>query len=111
VQRAFDYYSAGCYPSLAEGLFLMRSHYSLALVFAVVLTGCETLGMPNWCNPPPASYQREKANQFDPYPDPYIAPPILGGRPPGAMEPRQEPNPIKHQFVPGHSAGPYTPAY
>jgi hypothetical protein len=87
----------------------MRFRIWMVLLLAIALTGCETLGMPNWCNPPPASYQRDQARRFDPYPDPYIAPPILGGRPPGYMEPRQEPNPEKH--LSANPMGPYMPAY
>lgn len=58
-----------------------------------------------------ASQRLNQSKQFDPFPDPTIGTPILGGRPMGFMEPRPEPNPVKHQFVPGHTPMPYVGAY
>lgn len=92
---------------------MQRSRWYLLLVVGLTLPGCESpfLGRPNWCNPGTASQQMAQARKFDPFPDPTIGPPILGGRPMGFMEPRAEPDLVKHQFVPGASALPYAQAY
>ncbi|MCC7083587.1 MAG: hypothetical protein IT427_01110 [Pirellulales bacterium] len=91
----------------------MRSRVWLLLWFVSTLSGCQTadFGYPSWCNPPSASHQLAQTRQFDPFPDPTIGTPILGGRPQGFMEPRPEPNPVKHQFVPGVPPSPYATAY
>ncbi len=96
---------------LGENEPVMRFQYCLLLFACVLALGCETLGRPNWCNPGSASQQLNQAKQFDPFPDPNIGPPILGGRPEGFMEPRPEPDPVKHQFVPGAAGMPYVGAY
>jgi hypothetical protein len=48
------------------------------------------------CNPGPTSYQVSQARKFDPYPDPSMAPAIVGGRPIDYMEPRPEPDVTKN---------------
>jgi hypothetical protein len=91
----------------------MRFYLWLLLLPFAILPGCESpfMGRPNWCDPGSASQQLTQAKKFDPYPDPTIAPPVLGGRPLGFMEPRPEPNPVKQQFAPGTIGLPYAPAY
>ena len=73
--------------------------WKLMLLACVVAfaSGCTSneLGRPSWCAPGSASQQLNRAKKYDPYPDPYIAPPILGGRPMGFFEPRQEPDVTK----------------
>ncbi len=61
------------------------------------LPGCASTSLPNWCNPGPEGYQRNLAKKYDPYPDPTIGQPIVGGRPLEYLEPRPEPDVTKNQ--------------
>jgi hypothetical protein len=63
-----------------------------ALPFAA---GCAGTALPNWLNPGPTKYQVGQAESYDPYPDPTIGPPIVGGRPIGYLDPRANPDPAK----------------
>jgi hypothetical protein len=55
---------------------------ALALLsLALAATGC-TMHRPAWLNPGDKDWQRSKAVLRDPFPDPYDAPEVDGGRPP-----------------------------
>ena len=63
----------------------------LILIVAVSLAGCSSsVFVPRLQSPGPASFQRNNAQQFDPYPPNDIAPEIVGGRPTGFMVPPNE---------------------
>jgi hypothetical protein len=52
-------------------------------VLIVQLTACSsTIRYPRLASPGTAGFQRHNAEQFDPYPQNDMGPPILGGRPP-----------------------------
>lgn len=107
------------------GFMLLHYRFAMAGLLLVLATGCAQTAMPQLCNPPSASTQLATAREFDPFPDPTIAPPILGGRPLGFREPRPEPDVTKNfksalqrGFVlpfagtaPPPVAPPYPPAY
>jgi len=63
---------------------------------AVVLSGCASLGKPDWLEPGPAQSQRRRAVRFDPYLQDDIAPSSLrvplmdGARPRDFAEPIPE---------------------
>jgi hypothetical protein len=87
----------------------------MLLIAGVLISGSgctnnSQFGRPVICDQKSASQRLYESKQFDPYPDPTIGPPILGGRPQGFMEPRPEPDPVKHQFYPGRTPMPYVPA-
>ncbi len=63
----------------------------LLLILAIALGGCKGLKGPNWLHPGPASNQQKQAERFDPYPDPQIAPEVVGGRPREYTNPVPEP--------------------
>ena len=53
----------------------------LALVLLGELAGCAGVSKPNWTNPGTAAQQQKRAERFDPYPDPNMAPEAVGVRP------------------------------
>jgi hypothetical protein len=56
--------------------------FGLPAVFAMLLGGCNpSVAPPRLFNPGPAPYQRQRAVQFDPYPDQDAGPSVAGGRP------------------------------
>jgi hypothetical protein len=61
-------------------------------LFGLLLVGCgPQFGLPRICEPGTASSKLAQAKDYDPFPDPNIAPPIVGGRPLGFINPREEP--------------------
>lgn len=60
------------------------------LGFVAVPPGCADLAGPNWFHPGPAPYQQAQAERTDPYPEPDVAPEIVGGRPLGYQKPPSE---------------------
>ncbi|MEM8944742.1 MAG: hypothetical protein AAGD11_06115 [Planctomycetota bacterium] len=67
----------------------MRCLISVVLVFS--LTGCSSsVFIPRILSPGPAPFQRNNAQQFDPYPQNDLGPEIVGGRPLGYMIPPDE---------------------
>ncbi len=61
---------------------------AIAILLLPFATGC---GMrPNWGPPGTVAEQRNRAVLYDPYPNNDLAPPIMGGRPPGFEQPRAE---------------------
>lgn len=61
------------------------------LLLAAHLVGCSAaVRKPQLLHPGPAGYQRSNAEQFDPYPQNDMAPPIVGGRPKDYMFPPDE---------------------
>lgn len=63
----------------------------LAGALAVVAGGCAGTARPNWFHPGPAAYQQRRAERFDPYPEPDVAPEVVGGRPREFQKPASEP--------------------
>lgn len=60
-------------------------------VLALVAGGCAGMGRPNWFHPGPAAYQQKRAERFDPYPEPDVAPEVVGARPREFQKPAPEP--------------------
>lgn len=58
---------------------------------AMAVAGCRGTHLPELFGPGPAPYQREVAEQFDPYPEPDIGPDPGGTRPPDFRRPVSEP--------------------
>jgi len=68
----------------AEGLRWRRGgnvRILILLASLAVLAGCQTLARPRWVDPTPLSWQRARAQQFDPFPENEPGPAIAGGRP------------------------------
>jgi hypothetical protein len=91
-----------------------RCWFSLTLLLALCATGCGPLfGTPQIWPPAPEATQMARARKFDPFPDPNIGPPVVGGRPQGFIDPRPDPDPNKtvrsDWFNPTPGAG-YPPA-
>jgi hypothetical protein len=75
---------------------LERRRFYLALFLPLVASGCGPLfGTPQIWPPAPESVQINRAKKFDPFPDPSIGPPVIGGRPQGFLDPRPDPDPNK----------------
>ena len=75
---------------------LQRRRFYLALIVPLVASGCGPLfGTPQIWPPAPESVQINRAKKFDPFPDPSIGPPVIGGRPQGFLDPRPDPDPNK----------------
>lgn len=68
----------------------MRTRTTLLLLLICACQGCQSMGRPQWFNPGPASYQQQRAQRFDPYPDNDIGPPVIGARPPDYTRPPAE---------------------
>jgi hypothetical protein len=51
------------------------------LLALTAMVGCKSVAGPNWCHPGSAKVQQNRALRYDPYPDPDIGPPVVGGRP------------------------------
>lgn len=63
--------------------------FFVSSVMVVMLTACSpTIRMPRLESPGTAGFQRHNAEQFDPYPQNDMGPPIVGGRPPDYAVPR-----------------------
>lgn len=60
-------------------------------ILALLASGCAGMGRPNWLHPGPAAYQQKRAERFDPYPEPDVAPEVVGGRPREFQKPAPEP--------------------
>lgn len=62
------------------------------LLASIHCAGCYSpyIRTPNLAHPGTAAEQRADAERFDPYPDPELGPPVLGGRPPGFTRPLTE---------------------
>jgi hypothetical protein len=91
-----------------------RHWFSLTLLLPLCATGCGPLfGTPQIWPPAPEATQIARARRFDPFPDPNIGPPVIGGRPQGFIDPRPDPDPNKtvrsDWFNPTPGAG-YPPA-
>lgn len=54
---------------------------ALVCVVLPVLTGCADFAAPRLLHPGSEEYQQTRAERFDPYPLPDVAPNIVGGRP------------------------------
>jgi hypothetical protein len=77
----------------------IRNRQLLALGCLILLTGCgPSFGMPSLCEPGSASSKLAAAKKFDPYPDPNIGPPVVGGRPLGFETPREDADITKRGF-------------
>ena len=80
-------------------------------VLILVSTGCRV--QPNWGPQGTIGQQRSNAIKHDPFPSDDLAPPILGGRPPGFEQPKSEA--VTAQGSPFSSKrsgrGPVQPAY
>jgi hypothetical protein len=66
----------------------------LPLVIALFLGGClhdPHIAKPQLLEPGSDQLQRQRAQQFDPYPDTNIGPSVTGGRPDGYTVPMPEP--------------------
>jgi hypothetical protein len=63
----------------------------LALACACLASGCGTPRAYNFWHPGNIQSQRLRAVVHDPYPDPDLGPPVLGGRPRDYFEPLPEP--------------------
>lgn len=61
-----------------------------SMVLAVGVAGCSSLARPSWSHPGAAPAQQSRAEQFDPYPENEIGPPIEGARPRGFQQPPSE---------------------
>lgn len=66
----------------------------LLAAMVVSLCGCANMG-PNIFHPGPAPLQQARAMRFDPYPEPDVGPPVLGGRPREYQVP--VPEPVRNQ--------------
>jgi hypothetical protein len=67
----------------------LRWQFFVSSVMVVMLTACSpTIRMPRLESPGTAGFQRHNAEQFDPYPQNDMGPPIVGGRPPDYAVPR-----------------------
>jgi hypothetical protein len=85
---------------------------AFALVVLAAEAGCNNpqFGLPQLANNEPAWYQLNQAKRFDPYPDPNMGPPVVGGRPPGFVQPRPEPDATKNsEFYMNNPSG-YPPS-
>jgi hypothetical protein len=77
-------------------MFVCRRYYCWILLAPVCASGCGPFfGLPRIWPPASESTQIARAKQFDPYPDPTIGPPVIGGRPQGFLYPRPDPDPNK----------------
>jgi hypothetical protein len=87
----------------------------LLLCCLTMTVGCgSAFGLPTLCEPQSASQKLARAKKFDPYPDPNIGPEMVGARPLGFMNPREEPDVTKQSLPPslfGYAppAPPYAP--
>jgi hypothetical protein len=89
-----------------------RNRQLFALGCLILLTGCgPQFGMPSLCEPGSASSKLAAAKKFDPYPDPSIGPPVVGGRPLGFQTPRAEPDATKRPFPVSQSYPPPVTSY
>jgi hypothetical protein len=65
----------------------------LATALCLSVAGCRTTEVPSLCCPPgPVDYQQQKAQRFDPYAEPGIAPFADGTRPRDYQNPVAEPS-------------------
>jgi hypothetical protein len=64
---------------------------SSALLLVLTVAGCAGTEPPRLFSPGPASYQRQQAQRFDPYPDNDMGPAMADVRPPDFQEPPPEP--------------------
>ena len=86
-------------------------YLSLLLLVAATLGCSATVRKPQLPHPGPANFQRNNAEQFDPYPQNDVGPAIVGGRPPDYMMPRSLVERARQQqpFGPWRSAAPAPP--
>jgi hypothetical protein len=70
---------------------LSRSLMILALASALSASGCASGGGWNFWGPGTIQQQRIRATVHDPYPDPDMAPEVVGGRPRDYQQPLPEP--------------------
>jgi hypothetical protein len=59
----------------------MRFRDALLWLAPLVLAGCADIAVPRILHPGSEEYQQSRAERFDPYPLPDVAPEIVGGRP------------------------------
>ena len=69
----------------------MKKVCAVALVctFLVSTIGCN-VAPPSFLRPGTAAQQQHRAEDFDPYPENDVAPPVVGSRPLGFKKPRTE---------------------
>ena len=60
------------------------------LILVASAGGCRTM-WPDWFQPGPIDYQRQRAAVHDPYPDNDLGPQVVGGRPREFQKPAAEP--------------------
>ncbi len=69
-----------------------RSILAISLLMAsAACLGCRSTAMPTIVPSGSAEYQQQVGNKFDPYPDPDVGPPVVGGRPRDYQNPVSEP--------------------
>ena len=59
---------------------MIRRH-ALLVVALLLPCGCADIAVPRLLHPGSEEYQQTRAERFDPYPEPDVAPEIVGGRP------------------------------
>ena len=59
----------------------MRRCLALVVIVSLGAVGCADIAVPRLLHPGTEEYQQTRAERFDPYPQPDVAPDIVGGRP------------------------------
>jgi hypothetical protein len=65
----------------------MIRRYALIWMTLPALAGCADVARPRFLHPGSEQYQQGRAERFDPYPLPDVAPDIVGGRPMAYIKP------------------------
>jgi hypothetical protein len=76
---------------------MLRS-YTLAVVALVLVSGCADIAAPRIFHPGSEDYQQSRAERFDPYPEPDVAPDIVGGRPLQYIKPAAVPERLQNEM-------------
>ena len=77
----------------------MGKALAMLIVASVSLSGCRGIYVPSLQGPGTAESQRAWAQRYDPYPQNDIGPAVLGGRPLGFPQSRDETQRSRHFFV------------